>query len=392
LKRFPDGVYGDFFYEKDAPAFTPAWVKTVSVPRKNKAEPDIRYILINNMATLVWLANLANLEIHPFLHRSPNLDRPTSMVFDCDPGEGADVLTCARVALMPRDLLQELELASFPKVSGSKGLQVYVPFNSAVTYEVTQPLARAVAELLEEREPKLVVSRMPKVFRAKKVFIDWSQNAEFKTTVGVYSLRAKVHRPYVSMPVEWDELSTAIKKEKTDLLYFKPDPQHHSVSPTEFLALVSGYSPRISSVGGNWGSLSICPFYWPVCTFTHDFNFTQVLIGNRVRLPSLGQLALLQIWTRQASPWRLAERHFPDFPPLPYLRLRIGAITLNGMCATVTASFIYHLFDPQTHMTLCGLGVNHLPADTRVRFAGLHKVSEPAANTTLCQTCAGIKG
>jgi bifunctional non-homologous end joining protein LigD len=223
LKRFPDGVYGNFFYEKDAPAFTPSWVKTFLVSRKNKAETEIRYILINNLATLVWLANLANLELHPFLHRVPKLDRPTSMILDCDPGEGADVLTCARVALMLRDILQELGLQSFPKVSGSKGLQVYVPFNSAITYQITQPLAKALAELLEERESKLVVSRMPKVFRAKKVFIDWSQNAEFKTTVGVYSLRAKIHRPYVSMPVEWDELSTALKKDKKERLYFKPE-------------------------------------------------------------------------------------------------------------------------------------------------------------------------
>jgi bifunctional non-homologous end joining protein LigD len=223
LKRFPEGVYGEFFYEKDAPAFTPAWVKTFRVSRKTKAEPKIRYILINNLATLVWLANLANLEIHPFLHRAAKLDRPTSMVFDCDPGEGADVLTCARVALMLCDVLRELKLESFAKVSGSKGLQVYVPFNNAVTYNVTQPLAKAIAELLEERAPKLIVSKMPKVFRAKKVFIDWSQNAEFKTTVGVYSLRAKVHRPYVSMPVAWDELIAALKKDDKERLYFKPE-------------------------------------------------------------------------------------------------------------------------------------------------------------------------
>jgi bifunctional non-homologous end joining protein LigD len=223
LKRFPDGVFGEFFYEKDAPAFTPEWVKTFPVPRKNKSGAEIRYILINDLATLVWLANLANLEIHPFLHRVPKLQRPTSMVFDCDPGEGADILTCARVALLLRNLLEELQLKSFTKVSGSKGLQVYVPLNSATIYDVTQPLAKALAELLEEREPKLVVSKMPKVFRAKKVFIDWSQNAEFKTTVGVYSLRAKIHRPYVSMPVEWDELSTALKKNNKDGLYFKPE-------------------------------------------------------------------------------------------------------------------------------------------------------------------------
>jgi bifunctional non-homologous end joining protein LigD len=223
LKRFPAGVFGEFFYEKDAPSFTPQWVKTFLVPRKNQAEPDIRYILINNLATLVWLANLANLEIHPFLHRVPKLDRPTSMVFDCDPGEGADILSCARVAIMLRDVLNELGLDSYAKVSGSKGLQMYVPFNSAVTYGETGALAKGLAELLEEREPKLIVSQMPKRLRTKKVFIDWSQNAEFKTTVGVYSLRAKIHRPYVSVPIAWDELADALKNKNPEQLFFTPD-------------------------------------------------------------------------------------------------------------------------------------------------------------------------
>jgi bifunctional non-homologous end joining protein LigD len=223
LKRYPNGVFGEFFYEKDAPAFTPAWVKTFPVPRKETKGPDIRYVLINNLATLVWLANLANLEIHPFLHRVPRIDRPTSIVFDCDPGEGADVLTCARVAMLLRDVLKELGLESFPKVSGSKGLQVYVPLNSKTSYETTQPFAKAIAELLAEREPKLVVSEMAKALRKNKVFIDWSQNAAFKTTVGVYSLRAKTYRPYVSAPVEWKELDNALVKRDADKLYFSPD-------------------------------------------------------------------------------------------------------------------------------------------------------------------------
>ena len=223
LKRFPEGVHGEFFYEKDAPGFTPGWVKTFRVPRKESVGPDIRYILISDVATLVWLANLANLEIHPFLHRVPHINRPGSMVFDCDPGEGADVLSCARVALILRDVLQELGLNSFVKVSGSKGLQVYVPLNTAVTYEQTQPLAKALAELLARREPKLIVSQMAKAVRKKKVFIDWSQNADFKTTIGVYSLRAKTHRPYVSLPVTWDELGSALKQNDAKRLYFRPE-------------------------------------------------------------------------------------------------------------------------------------------------------------------------
>src|SRR5215204_6550140 len=222
LKRFPEGVFGESFYEKDAPAFTPDWIKTVAVPRRETPGPDIRYILINDLATLVWVANLATLEIHPFLHRAVQLNRPTAIVFDCDPGEGAGLLDCARVALMLREVFQELGLDSYVKVSGSKGLQVYVPLNSAVTYGETQPLAQGIAQLLAQQEPKLIVWQMPKRLRTKKVFIDWSQNAEFKTTVGVYSLRAKIHRPYVSMPVRWDELSEALQTKDADALFFKP--------------------------------------------------------------------------------------------------------------------------------------------------------------------------
>src|SRR5215208_3632987 len=232
LKRFPEGVFGEFFYEKDAPAFTPDWVKTVLVPRRETPGPDIRYILINDLPTLVWLANLANLEIHPFLHRTPRLDRPTAIVFDCDPGEGANILECARVALMLREVLHELNLDSYVKVSGSKGLQVYVPLNSPITYDETQPLAKALAELLAQQNPRLIVSEMPKRLRTKKVFIDWSQNAEFKTTVSVYSLRAKTHRPYVSLPVEWAEIETALENRDADSLFFTPQ---HALARVEQL-------------------------------------------------------------------------------------------------------------------------------------------------------------
>jgi bifunctional non-homologous end joining protein LigD len=176
LKRFPEGVFGEFFYEKDAPAFTPAWVKTVAVPRRETPGADIRYILINELPTLVWTANLAALELHTFLHKRDQLSRPTAIVFDCDPGEGANLLDCARVALMLREVFQELHLDSYVKVSGSKGVQVYVPLNSPVTYDETQPLAQGIAQLLAEREPRLIVWQMPKRLRTKKVFIDWSQN------------------------------------------------------------------------------------------------------------------------------------------------------------------------------------------------------------------------
>ena len=222
LKRFPNGVFGEFFYEKDAPAYTPDWVKTFPVPRREKNGPDIRYILINDLPTLVWLAALANLEIHPFLYRAPHMNRPTWIVFDLDPGKGADVLTCGRVALMLRETLADLQLESSIKVSGSKGLQVYVPLNTRTTFEQTRPFAKAIAELLAQQSPDLIVSEMPKAFRSGKVFIDWSQNADFKSTVSVYSLRAKTYKPFVSAPIEWKELEQALAHQDADALFFSP--------------------------------------------------------------------------------------------------------------------------------------------------------------------------
>ena len=221
LKRYPNGVQGKHFYEKDAPAFTPEWVRTFPVPRR-AGGTDIRYIIIDDLPTLVWAVNLANLEIHPFLHRVPRLERPTSVVFDLDPGEGADILSCARVAFALRDLLGGMKLEAFPKVSGSKGMQIYVPLNTAVSYEKTLPFARAVAAYVEKREPDLVVSEMAKIVRTNKVFIDWSQNSDFKTTVSVYSLRAKRAAPFVSIPVTWDELGEALHKGDLRRLDFPP--------------------------------------------------------------------------------------------------------------------------------------------------------------------------
>jgi bifunctional non-homologous end joining protein LigD len=222
LKRYPDGINGQHFYEKDAPKFTPAWVKTSPVPRRGGGTP-IRYILINDLATLVWSANLANLEIHPFLHRVPAIDSPTAIVFDLDPGEGADVVKCAEVAFLLKDVLERMKLKSFPKVSGSKGIQLYIPLNTPVTYAATQPFAQSLAELMAQQHRQLVVAEMNKSLRPRKVFIDWSQNSDFKTTVSVYSLRAKSALPYVSMPVEWDELERALKRGDKERLYFEPE-------------------------------------------------------------------------------------------------------------------------------------------------------------------------
>jgi bifunctional non-homologous end joining protein LigD len=222
LIRFPDGVNGEKFYEKNAPRFAPDWVQTFAVPRRHE-EGDIRYILINDVNTLAWCANLGAIELHPFLHRVPKLDQPTHVAFDLDPGEGSDLSTCARVALLVRGILDPLGLKAFPKVSGSKGLQLYVPLNTPVTYGASGAFAKAVAELLERTHPDLVVSKMSKARRKGRVLIDWSQNSPSKTTVAVYSVRGKSAKPFVSMPVTWDELKRTKNARGVRALFFSPD-------------------------------------------------------------------------------------------------------------------------------------------------------------------------
>lgn len=222
LKRYPDGVRGEAYWDKDVPSFAPDWVKTFPVPR-HTGGPDINYILINDTATLAWTANIAALELHPFLHKVPEIFQPTAVVFDLDPGPGSDIFTCAQVALLIREVCNGFGLQLLPKVSGSKGIQLYLPLNTPATYDVTQPFARAIAQMIEKQHPDLAVSEMAKVKRAGKVFIDWSQNADHKTTVGVYSLRAKRERPYVSMPISWDELQSALRRGNAAELDFEPD-------------------------------------------------------------------------------------------------------------------------------------------------------------------------
>ena len=217
LKRYPEGVEGFFFYEKQCPAHRPGFIKTAKV---SKEGGEVNYCMINDLPALVWAANLADLELHTFLHKAPAIERPTSLAFDLDPGAPADILDCCQVALWLKAAFDELGLKSFPKTSGSKGLQVYIPLNTAVTYEKTKPFAHAMAEALEQRFPKVVVSKMQKNLRAGKVLVDWSQNDSHKTTVNVYSLRAKDH-PTVSTPVTWDEIETALKKKKPALLTFE---------------------------------------------------------------------------------------------------------------------------------------------------------------------------
>jgi bifunctional non-homologous end joining protein LigD len=204
LKRYPDGVDGQHFYEKQCPSHRPDWVKTEAVYSRHN-DRDINFCLANDVPTLVWLANLADIELHTSLSLAREIKRPTMMVFDLDPGPPADIVACCRVGLLLHELFERLGLECFPKTSGSKGLQIYVPLNTDVGYEDTKPFARAVAELLEKQHPKQIVSRMTKSLRGGKVLIDWSQNDDHKTTVCVYSLRAK-ERPTVSTPVTWEEV------------------------------------------------------------------------------------------------------------------------------------------------------------------------------------------
>jgi bifunctional non-homologous end joining protein LigD len=221
MKRYPNGVEGEFFYEKNCPSHRPKWVKTAKVWSESN-DRMMNYCLVQDLPTLVWAANLADLELHTSLSRKNNIERPSMMVFDLDPGAPADIVQCCRVGLWLRDLLASMKLKSFAKTSGSKGLQVYVPLNTAVTYDQTKDLSRALAQHLEGEHVDLVTSNMSKAVRKGKVFVDWSQNDEHKTTICVYSLRAR-EGPTVSTPVTWDEVENCLKKKNADLLKFRSD-------------------------------------------------------------------------------------------------------------------------------------------------------------------------
>lgn len=204
LKRYPDGVDKDYFFEKRCPSHRPAWAQTAEV-RLDDEEP-MTACLVNDLATLIWVANLASLELHVPLARAASPDTPDAMVFDLDPGEQADVLDCARVALILRELLSRLRLASWVKTSGKKGLHVYVPLNHAgTTFEDTKKFSKAVAMIMQKNYPDLVTAKMAKEHRKGRVFINWSQNDAAKTMICVYSLRA-VEKPTVSFPLAWEEL------------------------------------------------------------------------------------------------------------------------------------------------------------------------------------------
>jgi bifunctional non-homologous end joining protein LigD len=215
LKRYPNGVDAQYFYEKQSPSHRPEWVQTARINR-------VDYTLAQDRPTLVWLANLADVELHTSLSLADAPERPTMLVFDLDPGPPAGIVECCEVGLVLRGLFEQVGLQSFAKTSGSKGLQVYVPLSTATSYKQTKPLARRIAELLEQRMPELVVSRMTKRLRPGKVLVDWSQNDAHKTTVTVYSVRAR-ERPTVSTPVSWDEVARCWESGDEQLLTFEVD-------------------------------------------------------------------------------------------------------------------------------------------------------------------------
>jgi bifunctional non-homologous end joining protein LigD len=221
LRRFPEGVddLDAAFFEKRCPKHRPKWVKTARVEAGPHAG-KIDFCVCDSLPTLVWMAQLAAIELHPSLSLSRAPKRPTVLAFDLDPGPPADIIDCCRVGVRLRDLFGHFGVESFPKTSGSKGLQVYVPLNEETYYEQTKPFAKAIAQLLEKQTPDRVVSKMKKVERKGKVFVDWSQNHQRKTTIAVYSLRAR-ERPTVSTPISWEEVERAIEREDSASLAFE---------------------------------------------------------------------------------------------------------------------------------------------------------------------------
>jgi bifunctional non-homologous end joining protein LigD len=223
LKRYPNGVEGHFFYEKRCPSHRPEWFRTAEI-WSDRNRGIVPYCVVDDLPSLVWVANTASLELHPSLSRSDDMPTPTCVAFDLDPGAPADMVDCARIGVRLRALFEQMGLESFPKASGSKGLQVYVPLNTpGVVYEGgSKSFALAVAQLFEKQFPDEVVSQMRKDLRPGKVFIDWSQNDEYKTTICVYSLRARP-QPTVSAPLTWDEVSDVADSGDASLVTFDAD-------------------------------------------------------------------------------------------------------------------------------------------------------------------------
>jgi bifunctional non-homologous end joining protein LigD len=255
LKRYPEGVDQEHFYEKNAPAHKPEWVKTVAIWSEGNRR-NVNYVLADDLPTLVWVANLASLELHPSLSLAKDIYCPSMMVFDLDPGPPANLVQCAQVGIWLREIFEHFGLRSFPKTSGSKGLQIYVPLNTPTTYEATKPFANALARWLENEHRDLVVSDMKKALRVGKVLVDWSQNDEHKTTIGVYSLRAR-ERPTVSTPVKWEEVERALRKKDASLLGFEAGDVLKRVEKMgdlfEPVLTLKQMLPKLAGIGGATG-------------------------------------------------------------------------------------------------------------------------------------------
>jgi bifunctional non-homologous end joining protein LigD len=223
LRRFPEGVEDleAAFFEKRCPKHRPDWMETVTVSAGPRAG-DIAFCTVGDLPSLIWLAQLATIELHPSLSLAKRPEQPTVLAFDLDPGPPANVVDCCRIALRLRQMFGAFDLECFPKTTGSKGLQIYLPLNTKTDYDETKPFARAIAQLLEKQTPDQVVSKMSKKIRKGKVFLDWSQNHQRKTTVAVYSMRAR-ERPTVSTPLSWDEVERCASKEDPDVVVFEAE-------------------------------------------------------------------------------------------------------------------------------------------------------------------------
>jgi bifunctional non-homologous end joining protein LigD len=221
LKRYPDGVESEPFYEKNCPRFRPDWLATNDMPPGDGSSSLIRFCRLDSVAALTWVANLAALELHTSMARCDDAETPAMVVFDLDPGAPAALLECCETGLLIRHVLDDLGLTSVVKTSGSKGLQLYVPLNTpGVTHDDTASFARTIAQVLEQQEPSRVVSVQRKDLRRGKVLVDWSQNSRHKTTVCAYSLRAR-ERPTVSTPLSWDEVEAAVDAGDASRLVFE---------------------------------------------------------------------------------------------------------------------------------------------------------------------------
>lgn len=221
LKRYPNGATSPFFFEKNCPVHRPDWVRTANIPSR-RSDEGVNHCVLNDERSLLWVANLAALELHVPLAKVKAPERPTVMVFDLDPGPPAGMLECLKLGLRLRDAFEHLGLACFPKTSGGKGLHVYLPLNTpGLTFDDTKAFAHAIANVFVKQNPAEATATMTKALRPGKVFIDWSQNDQHKTTAAVYTLRAR-NEPTVSTPISWDEVALAAKKGRADLLRFLP--------------------------------------------------------------------------------------------------------------------------------------------------------------------------